>query len=92
MSIAEIRGAVGGCKEVKMVERLLRLRELADEWGCSLSSIKRAVDSGMLKVVVVGKRSIRVPASEVDRFVQEGLTTRMDRRWRGDGDDKGKEV
>lgn len=56
-----------------MVERLMKLHEVAEAWGCSLSSVRRVAKAGGVRTVVVGKRSIRVPASEADRYVRDGM-------------------
>jgi len=61
-----------------MAEKLLRLRDLADIWSCSLSSIQRLRRAGVLNVVVVGKRAVRVRESEAQRAVEVGLTPKPD--------------
>jgi len=49
--------------------QLLRVPEFAQLLGIKESTVKRLVSS-----VHVGRRAIRVPASEVDRLIREGTT------------------
>jgi len=54
-------------------EQLYKVRELATEWACSETQIRREVDSGRLGYVDIGrreKRAIRIPASEARAWIQ----------------------
>ena len=50
-------------------DRLLTLPDVAARLALSLSSVRRLVDNGDLKSLVVGDRSRRIRASELSRYV-----------------------
>jgi excisionase family DNA binding protein len=44
------------------------VREAAEQLGLSEVTIRRYVRNGDLKAVIVGKRGVRIPKSEIDRM------------------------
>ena len=50
--------------------RLLSVREVADFLGISVASVRRMIDRGDLAAIVVGERSIRITAAELDRYIR----------------------
>jgi excisionase family DNA binding protein len=56
---------------------LLTRREAADALGVSVDTLVRLLDAGELRAVRVG-RSVRVPTSEVESFVDRRLTPSSD--------------
>jgi excisionase family DNA binding protein len=55
--------------------RLLRRKEACDLLGISLSRYKLLIASGRMREIRIGLRGKRLPASEIDRFVAEGMET-----------------
>jgi len=66
-----------------MQRRGLRVRELAASLGLSRSTVYRLVASGQLRAVRLGRRTIVVPADELDRLLGPGPETRETGRERG---------
>ena len=52
------------------VEKLWKLKELRSAWQISDSTIRRDIHDGALQAVRVGKRGLRVPDSEVRRYLE----------------------
>ena len=55
------------------VKRAEPLKQFAESIGASYDTCFRAAHDGRLKVIYFGKR-ILVPAAEIERVMQEGLT------------------
>lgn len=58
-----------------MSGRLLTLREVADEFSCSVATVKRRIASGALPAFADG-RLVRVREADLARFVAERVTRR----------------
>ena len=52
------------------MDRLLRIREVADVVGEDPMTIYRRIRGGELKAVKVGKRGVRVAESELNRWLR----------------------
>ena len=50
--------------------KLLTVREFAEQLGCSDSSVNRMLKLGTVRKVKIGGM-VRIPASEVDRLIEE---------------------
>lgn len=57
-------------------------REVAEMWGVSLWTVRRAVDRGDLKAVNIGALQ-RISRAEVERAEQYGIGTPRPRKARG---------
>lgn len=53
------------------MEKLHTLKELSDSWTYSERSLKRLIKAGKLRAVKVGPGAVRVPESEVRRYLAE---------------------
>lgn len=53
------------------IEKMWKLKELRQAWQTSELTLRRAIHDGSLKAVRIGKRGLRVPDSEVQRYLQE---------------------
>jgi excisionase family DNA binding protein len=61
--------------------QLLEFREFADALGLGTPTVRRWISQRRVAAVRVGSRAIRIPATEVERIVSEGLIpVRPDRR------------
>jgi excisionase family DNA binding protein len=54
------------------LERLLRVSEGAKELALKESTLRAWILSRRISVVRIGRRAIRIPASEVARLIEEG--------------------
>jgi excisionase family DNA binding protein len=55
------------------MSRLLRIPEAAAELSIGRSRLYELIAAGELRAVKIGERGVRVPASELERFVAERL-------------------
>lgn len=53
-------------------EKLLRAGEFADRLGLRVSTVRAWILHRRIRVVRVGKRAIRIPASEVGKIIEAG--------------------
>lgn len=58
----------------KSIRLLLKVPEVAEATGLGSSHIWRLIQRGELPVVRIGK-SVRIRASDLDRFIEERLST-----------------
>ena len=56
-------------------ERLLRVKQAAEEFGCCEETLRRAYLAGQLKVERIGTRSIRIRPSELHVWLVRGGKT-----------------
>jgi excisionase family DNA binding protein len=65
----------GGTRlRTRWMSRLLRIPEAAAELSIGRSRLYELIAAGELQAVKIGERGVRVPQSELDRFVAERLT------------------
>jgi len=57
------------------MERLLKVSEAAAALSVARSTLYEMLGSGELRSVRIARRGVRIPASEIARFVAERLTT-----------------
>ncbi|MGI8657235.1 MAG: helix-turn-helix transcriptional regulator [Candidatus Limnocylindria bacterium] len=55
------------------MSRLLKIPEAAAELSIGRSHLYELIAGGHVKAVRIGERGVRIPASELDRFVAERL-------------------
>ena len=55
------------------MERLLKISATADALGVGRSKVYEWISAGDLRAVEIGLRGKRVPASEIDRFIEERI-------------------
>lgn len=55
------------------MSRLLRIPEAAAELSIGRSRLYELLQAGEIKTVKIGTRGVRVPSSEIDRFVAERM-------------------
>jgi len=55
------------------MSKLLKIPEAAAELNVSRSLLYEMLAAGELRAVTVGTRGVRIPATEIDRFVTERL-------------------
>lgn len=55
------------------MSRLLRIPEAAAELSIGRSRLYELIAAGEVRAVKIGSRGVRVPASELDRFVADRL-------------------
>ena len=55
------------------MSRLLKIPEAAAELSIGRSRLYELLQAGEIKAVKIGSRGVRVPASELDRFVEGQL-------------------
>jgi excisionase family DNA binding protein len=55
------------------MSKLLKIPEAAAELSISRSLLYEMIAAGELRSVTVGSRGVRIPTSEIDRFVTERL-------------------
>ncbi len=55
------------------MSRLLRIPGAAAELSIGRSRLYELIAAGELRAVKIGERGVRIPASEIDRFVTERL-------------------
>ena len=55
------------------MNRLLRVEEFADALGIKASCVRRWILERKISYVKVGNKLIRIPMSEADRIISEGL-------------------
>jgi excisionase family DNA binding protein len=53
--------------------KLITIKETCDRLGIGRSHLWCLVRSGKIRTIRIGKRGIRIPESEVDRFIRDGL-------------------
>ncbi len=63
---------MGTSKKREFVRTLFGFSEVADRWGLSVDSVRRAADRGDLKTVNIQGRRM-VPLSEIQRAEQYGI-------------------
>ena len=71
----------------KIPERLLTVQEFADLMCCTLSCARRWVQERRVASIKVGRRLVRIPATEVNRLLIEGLRKALDTGRDGGADD-----
>ena len=57
----------------KVREELLTLKEFAEVFDCTVSCARRWIREGRVASVKVGRRLVRIPGSEVERLLMDGL-------------------
>lgn len=55
-----------------MPQQLVTLEEVANTLNCTLASVRKWRREGRITVIKLG-RLVRVPGSELDRIIKEGL-------------------
>ncbi len=55
------------------MSRLLKIPEAAAELSIGRSRLYELLQAGEIKAVKIGSRGVRVPSSEIDRFIAERL-------------------
>jgi excisionase family DNA binding protein len=53
--------------------RLLNVREFAESCGCTVSCARRWISERRIISIKVGRRLVRIPETEVERLLGEGL-------------------
>jgi excisionase family DNA binding protein len=67
------RASVHEKQNAQLARRALRVTEAAATLGISRSSIYSLIRSGLIGYVRLAGGSIRVPASEIDRFIDSNV-------------------
>ena len=62
------------------MSRLYRVAQAAEELAIGETRLREIIAAGELLAVHVGDRAIRIPASELDRYVEERLQAERARR------------
>jgi excisionase family DNA binding protein len=57
----------------KVREELLTLKEFAEVFDCTVSCARRWIRQGRVASLKIGPRLVRIPGSEVERLLMEGL-------------------
>ena len=57
----------------KIRGRLLNVREFAASFGCTASCARRWISERRIVSIKIGRRLVRIPESEVERLIAEGL-------------------
>jgi excisionase family DNA binding protein len=57
----------------KVRGRLLNVREFAASFGCTVSCARRWISERRIVSVKVGRRLVRIPETEIERLIGEGL-------------------
>lgn len=66
--------APGGAMQTSSTSgELLRVEQVADRLGLKVSTIRAWLLARRISKVRVGRRSVRVPSTEVQRIIDEGL-------------------
>lgn len=60
--------------------RLLDVRSFADAVGLAPVTVRRWIAQGQIAIVRLGSRSVRIPATELGRLIEEGSATASGRR------------
>lgn len=55
------------------MDRLLRIDEAADALGVGRTRVYEWIAAKELRAVGIGRRGLRVPASEIDRFIADRM-------------------
>jgi excisionase family DNA binding protein len=62
--------------------KLITVKKTCERLGIGRSHLWCLIRSGKIRTVRIGKRGVRIPESEIDRFIQEGL---MASQWDQEG-------
>jgi excisionase family DNA binding protein len=57
------------------MSQLLKIPQAASELSISRSQLYELIGEGALRSVKIGSRGVRIPASEIQRYIAERLTS-----------------
>jgi excisionase family DNA binding protein len=64
----------GDLEAVRPVRLLVSIADACEMIGVKRTSMYEFIRAGKIRVVKIGSRGVRVPVSELERFVAEGLS------------------